>query len=70
MEIARLRALLPPNPAEARAETVREMADLRDALLSLLARQPDSINERDHRPCTVLVFSITKTGAPGGRARS
>src|SRR3954471_16168097 len=51
MEIARLRALLPPNPAEARAETVREMADLRDALLPLLARQPDSINERDHRPC-------------------
>jgi hypothetical protein len=35
-EIARLRALLNPDAAQARAETEQQMKDLRTALLSLL----------------------------------
>ena len=35
-EIARLRALLNPDAAQARAETEQQMADLRTALLALL----------------------------------
>jgi hypothetical protein len=35
-EVARLRALLAPDAARARAETEQQMEDLRTALLSLL----------------------------------
>ena len=42
-EIARLRALLNPDAAQARAETEQQMEDLRTALLSLLD-QPTGSN--------------------------
>ena len=42
-EIARLRALLNPDTAQARAETVQQIEDLRTALLSLLD-QPTGSN--------------------------
>ena len=42
-EIARLRALLTPDAAQARAETEQQMEDLRTALLSLLD-QPTGSN--------------------------
>ena len=42
-EVARLRALLAPDAAQARAETEQQMEDLRTALLSLLD-QPTGSN--------------------------
>ena len=43
-EITRLRAQLPPDPASARTETEQEMQALREALLSLLDKQPRNPN--------------------------
>jgi flagellar biosynthesis GTPase FlhF len=40
-ENVRLRALITPDPATVRAQTEREMEDLRGALLSLLAHHSD-----------------------------
>jgi len=40
-EVVQQRALLPPDPASARAQTEGEMEALRDVLVSLLAQKPD-----------------------------